>query len=222
MTWIDMLFIILLGFSSMIGYKKGFILTLFSLGSYVVAAFFTRLYYTELSHWLQNQAFFSSRIRYFAGNAFDLNMPTATGVTEEINSKLPTFLQQHLVNKMDLEVYAEQTMETVKYHIEGILTTFFINVVSIVLLFFVIRIIILLIGHLVNGVFQLPVLNTFNNIGGVVLGVVRGIMMILIILLIMIPISIASPEGMVSGALEASIILPLFSNNLLPYILAWL
>lgn len=230
MAWLDLLIIVLLLFSVIFGYKKGFILTLFSIGSYVVAFIFSRKYYGELTNWIKDRAYITERVNEYISRNVELDIPNGNNLTNlEVNNgittiinqenlKMPGFLQNFLINELEVQAIAQQTIEGIRNQIIDTLATLFLNVVSMIILFILIRWIIVFIGILINKVFELPVLGSLNHMLGGILGGIRGIFIIIIMLFILIPFSMTSPEGLVSISIEESYLVQFFLNNVVIYL----
>lgn len=218
--------------SGISGYKKGLILTTFSLGSYIIAFITARLYYPQLAHWIRDNNFMIEGIKGFIQKNIETSLPT-TGVLDKTPQSLgglqemegwgiPGFLQDYLIKQVDIQTYADQAMDTIIGEMQQALVNFFINIISMVILFIVVRTLILLIGHLIHSIFEIPVLHTVNNVGGGVVGLIRGMVFIFIAVLIMIPIAMTNLQGKIAVGLEGSRLLSIFSHYLLTYILSWL
>ena len=232
MAWLDLLIIVLIVLSVIIGYKRGLILTLFSIGSYIVAFIFSRRYYANLTNWIKNQFFITNKLNDLIGSHVQLKIPEtnivppveghAQGIANFINQdtiKMPEFIQNLLVNNLEVQTIAQQTVEGIRNQIIDTIATLFLNVISMVVLFFLIKWTITILGLAINKVFELPVLGAFNQMLGGVLGGIRGIFLIIIMLFILIPISISSPQGIISISIEESYLVQFFLNNLVGYLL---
>lgn len=231
MAWLDLLIIVLFVLSIAIGYKRGFIITLFSIGSYVVAFILSRMYYAELSQWIKETFSFSERINEFIAGYIELNLPdTVEGVaTEGIDSnqmaslfsqesfKMPSFIQNYLINELEVQTFAQQTLDGIKNQIVDTLGTLFLNIISMIILFFLIRWTIVIIGMIINKIFELPILGAFNQVLGAVLGGIRGVFIIIITLFIFIPISMSRPDGLISISIEESYLVQFFLNYVVIY-----
>ncbi|MDR5658891.1 CvpA family protein [Serpentinicella sp. ANB-PHB4] len=236
MSWIDIILIITLGLSIFIGYKKGFILTLFSLGSYVVAYIFSKAYYENFANWMKENLPFTDTLNQLVTQKVDIGMPELGNVSSEVlaqneglmvnsinnelSGSIPTFFQSYLVDNLDITTYANQTFESVKGQIVEGITTIFFNIISMIILFMVIRLVVMIVGIIINKVFDLPILGAFNNLGGAILGSVRGLILILLIIVITLPISMGAPEGAVAIATRESFLIQVVFNNMVGFILS--
>ncbi|ABR50848.1 hypothetical protein Amet_4782 [Alkaliphilus metalliredigens QYMF] len=214
MTWIDISIILLVVVNIFIGYRRGLILTLFSIGSYVLAYLFSKSYYIDFSQWLQSRPSFLNGVYGFVGKNIEITLPVqgAEQVQEPIHSigeliasmKLPGFIQNYLLGEVNLQNYAVETIEKVQDLIIGQLTELFIDLLSMIILFILARLIILGIGQIINGIFKLPVLGTINQIGGGFIGGLKGGILVFIGMIILFSITLTTPEGTIANTLEDS------------------
>lgn len=212
MHWLDLTILIIWGLSTINGYLKGFILTLFSLGSYILAFYASKIYYPLLAGWIKNTPQIFSLMEKFFKERLDYLFP------EIMDSKgaKPVFLPSFLEN------YGNQAMELAKESFAKLILDFVINLISMVLLFFLARALILILGHLISKIFKAPGLKGVNRVGGGLVGFVRGLILISLAILIMIPIATINLEGTIARAMQESIISPFLSKQLLFYLTKWL
>ncbi|AOY75398.1 CvpA family protein [Clostridium formicaceticum] len=219
MKWFDALIIVILLVNTIIGYKRGLVLTLFSLGSYIVAVLVTKTYYLQLATWIKNFPLFIHRIQPFVESQVGLRLSTILGLNHGTLSEklieeveLPSFIQDYLLKEASIETYAQQTAEIVKEHFQDMFVNFFVNVISIVALFILIRMLVLLIGYLLNGVFQIPVLGAVNKLGGGFLGALKGGILMVVIVLVMTMMAMINLEGTIAKGMNESVLLPILSD----------
>lgn len=222
MKWFDLLILLILGLSSLSGYKRGFILTLFSLGSYIIAFITAKTYYPLLAQWIRKSPHIFEGVQGFVGKNIKLHLPEIMESNVEGFSKLPNLLENYLYREISLETYANQTIEAVKGHVVDVLATFFINIISMIILFIAVRTLILLIGHVVNQIFELPVLHTVNSLGGGVAGFIRGFIFVVVAIMIMTSIAMMNLEGVMAKGMQESTLLPILSQHVFSYLLKWL
>lgn len=241
MAWLDLLIIVLIILNIIIGYKKGLVLTLFSIGSYIAAFILSKKYYGDLTLWIKTNFSIIDKLKEFLSHYVQLNLPsTVEGVnytganpdiflenTEQVFSlmdqeslaKMPQFLQKYLINEIDVQTMAQQTIEGFRNQVIDTLATLLLNIISMIILFLVIRWTIVIIGMVVNKIFELPLLGAFNHTLGGILGVVRGLFIVVLILFILIPISMSWPEGFISLAIERSYLVQFFLNHVVIFFL---
>ncbi|SCY62522.1 CvpA family protein [Alkaliphilus peptidifermentans] len=210
MSYFDIIIITILLLNIGWGYKKGLIKTLLSFTSYLAAIILSRMYYKTLAEWIQANTTIFSRIESIIFNNYEAmsgnwNSPADEGIASSI--KTLDIIKAQLINENSIESYAYQAMETVKTEIVTTIASFFINVLSLVIIFVVVRFVILLIGSLLNVAFDFPLLKPINGLGGMLVGLIRGVLIVLIIILILIPWAIKNPMGAIASGIEGSIVL---------------
>jgi len=231
MAWLDLLILVSVVLSIAIGYKRGFIMTLFSLGSYIVAFIVSKNYYAELAQWIKTRFSFTDKLYGYVADHVELNIPTGAEevsmegynsdqIAQLINqdsTKMPGFIQNLLVNELEVQTFAQQTVDGIKNQVIDTLATLFLNVISMIILFILIRGTIILIGMVINKVFELPILGALNHMVGGILGGIRGIFIVIFILFILIPMSVSSPQGIISTSIENSYLVQFLLNNVVIY-----
>ena len=223
MSILDVIILIIIVASLLMGYKKGLILTLVSMGSYIVAALVTKSYYLVLSNWIIKRTPIGEVLRKMVYN--NLSLESSATVQEGIFSsdssvKLFKWANEYLA-KDYLQEYAVQTIDAIKDDLITKITLLLTNIISIVLLFIIIRSLIILIGYILNNIFELPFLETINRTAGLALGGIRGVLIVVLLLIIMLPSAMAVPEGKFATLINSSILIQLFFNNILVHILNW-
>lgn len=223
MSSVDIVISAIILISLLIGYKKGFILTLFSMGSFIVAAVLTKLYHRDAAQWIVSNTSLVEVIK----NTLLKNIPyTDQNIikdglySSDSSTKLFNWVNEYL-SKETMQFNAMEAMDIVKEEMVNKTTHLIITIISIITLFIVIRILITLIGHLINSIFSLPGLDAINKMAGLVLGGLRGILIAALLLILMLPSAMASPEGWVANLINSSYLIQFFLNHVSIYLLEW-
>ncbi|AKL97357.1 hypothetical protein CACET_c39310 [Clostridium aceticum] len=229
MKWVDLLIVATLLINTMLGYKKGLILTLFSLGSYIVAVLVAKTYYVQLAAWIKNSPSFGGRIQQFVEGQLSFYLPKGVGTVSEFSEKkiveeigFPDFIQNYLLKEFSIETYTNQTMEIAKLHFQSLVVNLFINIISMIILFILVRTLILVIGYLINGVFEIPILETMNRLGGGILGIIRGGVWVGVVVLAMTVMAMINLEGVIALGIKESVLFPIITNFFTGFILKWM
>ena len=80
----------------------------------------------------------------------------------------------------------------------------FIDLVSILILFFTVKLIMTFLAYILNGVASLPVLREFNRLGGVIIGGLKGLLIIFVILAILTPFAAMTDSQVIMQGLDKS------------------
>ncbi len=223
MSTLDILILIVIGASIFMGYRRGLILTMASTVSYIAAAFITKSYYQSFTDWLLIKTPIGDALGTMVSSNLMLSgeRTLQEGVfTNESSFKLFSWANEYLAKGL-MQEQALQTVEAIKEDIISRLTLMLTNIISIVLLFLIIRALIILVGYILNNVFDLPGLYSINKIAGLAVGGLRGILLVAVLLILILPSAMAAPEGNLSSLINSSVLIQFFFNNLLIHILNW-
>ena len=223
MSVLDILIICVLAFSVITGYKKGLILTLVSMGSYIVAAILTKANYIAFSNWI----LFNTPIGEGIKSVIEKNL-SFTGertiqegvFASESSFKLFNWANEYLAKEV-VQDYAVQTIEAIRNEVIMKIALLLTNLIAIVVLFLIIRGLIILGGYILNNIFELPVLNSINKMAGLAIGGLRGVLIVSLLLIILLPSAMAAPEGKLSTIINSSVLIQVFFNSILIHILNW-
>ncbi len=183
---LDLFLIIFIGFSAIVGYKKGLVLMLFNLlGTFVagaIAYFFHGQFktiiinqfhldekiFTKISEKLASAGESSVLSKNVAGQGYDIsNLPLPKNVKESIDSFV-----------------ADKSAEAVE-STAHVLTDFIMNLVGFVGLFVLAIIVIKIIGFLLDHFAKLPIINKFNQLGGMLFSVLAMLVIISVAFVLM-------------------------------------
>lgn len=203
------------------GYHKGFIWTLFSLASYLIAFQAARWYHLDLALWVQNNTGILDKLKgFFAGKSDGLFDQFFIIPKEGIGTptKLLEPLEHYFAIETNLNRYAIESIDAVKEQFITNITTFILNILCLLFIFFVVRGLIMLMGNLFDQLFKLPLLSTVNQMGGLAIGALKGFIIIFVTLIIVLVIGIAYPNGWIAGLLENSISIQVFFEYIFPFL----
>ena len=224
---IDICILVVLGVSVVFGLYRGFISGVLSVAAVIGSTAFAFAAGGQLAAWLSSNQTLVDTLRYYtdAGSRIsDLNLSLMTvgqvssaNVLEQIlqGASLPAafetaFLEQ-LANApltMSISELMSQTIVNVSISILSFLICFLI---AFVVLSFVI--------HLIQYVFELPVLRHLDSLIGGVFGLARGVLLVFIFFAL-VPIVLAVvPVEQLSELIEASTLAPIFDSQIILTIL---
>ena len=156
---IDIFLILILALSTFLGYKKGLVKLGTRLFAGIIAIIITIVIYRPISGLIINNTQLDEKIR------------------DTIIENTPMLIDKESeVGKIENEMLVSQTeniSKTIVYAGTGII------------LFVVSKIILSIAISLIDGVAKLPILKQFNEVGGIIYGLLRGIIIVCIIVLIM-------------------------------------
>ncbi len=196
---LDLLVVAVIGVSVFFAYKKGFIKTLFSLLGGLIAVVLAISLCTPVANWL-NQAFVGPAVRNTVLTAVNgsslaqsyddaINSVDVVGKLQEMPEKLRSFLE-----KLDVDVEKiVQSAEDVKANsvevkeklidsIAAPVSEMISKAVAMIGLVVVLFVLLFVASRLLDAIFRLlPFAGSFNKIGGVLFGALRGVLIVFLL-----------------------------------------
>ena len=227
MNIIDILVLIVLGVSVIFGMYRGFISGVLSVAALLGAAAFSFAMSGELAAWLNGNETLVKTLIYYtdAGSRIsnlDLSLMSVSQVTDGalaqilMSANLPPAFQSAFVSAVDAAAASvTASAMTIAELLSQTIVSVSISILSFLILFFVSYVVATFVIHLVNYVFELPVLRHLDALVGGIFGLARGVLL-LFILFALIPIVLAvAPVPMIEEMIAASRFAPLFDSRLI-------
>ncbi|WP_010244928.1 CvpA family protein [Acetivibrio cellulolyticus] len=230
MNWTDLLvLVIILGFG-FIGIKNGFIYSMFKLVSFFIASIISVKCYPLLSNILDKTPIFNNIKSGILKNLLLqqkaqsglVNHGAQTAAGSVVDSlKLPGFLKEAIKGQLAKEdVTRLLDITAIMDKISDVLTHVVVDILSLVLLYILIRVGLIFLRFILEGIAKLPVFKQMDKLGGFAFGAVEGLLTVYIIFaVIMIFISSPAFKGF-SQAVETSTIAKFFYQN--NFIVHWM
>ena len=201
----DVVIVAILLLNIIIGYKKGLVKAIVSIVAFLIAIIATLILYRPVSNFIINNTELDDKIKEVIINNNDEN-------TEEEESTSNKGID--ILNQMQ-----ETADETKEYAIEVMADNIAIQAIQIltaIILFFAIRIIVALLKFLTDGLANLPLIKQFNQVGGILYGVIKGLIIVYLLLTILFFVISINGNGIISNAVDNSYITKfLYENNLI-------
>lgn len=206
---IDIVVIAILVLNIIIGYKKGLINVVFNILAFFIAIIITFILYKPVSNFIINNTEIDDKIKQTIIENSKKEDNSDNEKTESSN-----IIQKYVENsiKNAEEDAKEKTIELVAntISIRGV------EILTGILLFIVTRLILIVLGFITKFVANLPLIKQFNEIGGVLYGLLKGLLIIYIILTIMFFVVSINQKGIISETIENSYITKiLYDNNII-------
>lgn len=199
---IDIVLILFIALGAFMGYKKGLINVLVSFVAIIIAIVLSLLLQIPVANTLRQTAI---------GNS----------INETVNNHLIGTIQNKTADIVDNTFYMNigkniSSGEQLKDFSESI-TMFILKGLSFFIIFIIVTLIILILKKILNFVFDLPILNSVNQIGGLALGGIKSLAIVYIILAIL---AFISPMPSITSSItenvnKTKITKTLYNNNLL-------
>jgi uncharacterized membrane protein required for colicin V production len=213
MGWMDVLIVVILMINGIHGWQRGFILTIFSMMSFLIAGLIAKIYHPVLSDYILR----NPRIFIFLQEMVGKKVETASAmegstIGAEANHnifdvlKLPKGLGELLMKSETMQDYSARAMEGVQSYIADVLTRMFIDLISILILFMVVKLVLNLLAHVLHGIASLPILNSVNHLGGLSVGVAKGLLIVFIFLTLITPFTAMTEQSIFTEGLEDAVL----------------
>lgn len=232
MNWSDWIVIAIIVCSGLIGMSKGFIYSMFRLVSFFIAAIVSVKCYPVLSDILDKTALFTNiksgiydnLMLQQAAQSPQINEGarlTAGSVIDNLN--LPGFLknmvEKNMIEKMpDLAkiVKIEEIME----NLSNIIAHMVIDIISVVLLYIAVRIALIFLKFILQGIAKLPVFKQMDKLGGFAFGALEGLMTVYIVFTVLMLFSASPAFKVFFDAVGDSLLAKFFYQN--NFIVDWM
>lgn len=190
---IDIVLIAIVILSAFLGYKKGLVKLGAKLFAGIIAIIITIVIYKPVSGMIIKNTTIDEKIE----NAIVQN---ATNIINE-NDKMQNGITEH-VEKNILPEQAENLSKNVVY------------VITALVLFVVVKIILSIVISLMDFVANLPILKQFNEIGGIIYGIIRGVLIVCVCILLMGVYTKIKPESTINNNIQNSLLTKLIYDNI--------
>jgi len=202
---IDIIIIGIILLCVFLGYKKGLIGTAFSLASFIVAGLVALILFNPVANVIMKNTELDENIK----NTIIKNFSSETPEKDDTDN-FPDVVMKYI---------EEKTVEVKNTGIEAIadgISETSIKVISFVGLFIIARIALIIIEKIADLIAKLPVIKQFNEVGGIIVGAIKGILIIYIIFAILTLILPLIHDQTISNAINSSFIGKfVYNNNLL-------
>lgn len=221
MAWMDMSIAVILVIYMIKGWNKGVVLSFLSMLSFIFAGIISKMYHPVVSRYMIENPMIFSQIKQFIFGKLNVAISRKSvteGILAERNVfqilRFPKELEQLFINNDIIKDVSGSMIENGYDYISDLLTRMFISFMSMIVVFFVIKMILFVIGYLLDGVFSLPVLKQLNHVAGMTFGFVKGMMIVFIIFTIITPfVTMGNSSVLIEGIEKSVAARVLYDNN---------
>ena len=203
---LDILLIAILLISIVLGYKKGLINVAFNLCAFIIALIITLVLYKPITNFVIDNTEFDEKIESVIiekGLSNDEKNTTEDGT---LNKYIEEYVMKSVDNTKNEIVKSTATIIAEKTR----------GIVVMIALFIVIRILLIFAKAIINGIANLPIIKQFNELGGLLYGILRGLVIVYGILTIMFIVISMNNNGIIANSIDTSIISKiLYENNII-------
>lgn len=211
---IDLIILAVVVIFTVIGYKRGLVKIAFGLCTFVLALVITLILYKPVANLIIDNTEIDENIEKAIT---DNILPEGVSETELINFDAleNNEVYSHLLEN---ELYAsilESSEEISIKHISETLSTKIIEAVVMLAIYIIAKIVLRFVTALADLVAKLPLLNTFNSLGGIIVGFLQGCLIVLVAFAIVSLMSPMLDPSVVNTINESSVASAIYNNNLL-------
>ena len=231
MNIIDILVLIVIGVSVIYGMYRAFISGVLSLAALIGAAALAFMTSGDLAAWLKGNETLVETLMYYtdAGSRvsnLDLSLMSVSQVSSGAlgqilqSANLPAAFESAFITAVETaSASVTAGAMTIAELLSQTIVSVSISILSFLICFFLAYIAATFVIHLIQYVFELPVLRHLDALIGGVFGLVRGVLLVFI-LFALIPIVLAvAPVEMIEEMIAASKLAPMFDSQLILSIL---
>lgn len=200
MPWIDIMVLIVLIVGVTRGYRRGLILTLTSIVSFVGSIVIAGLFYKDLSQYVINNTGVGQKLTVFISENIRLGDGTMNTWIEGSNiSTFPEGAKGYISASL-----TENANSFLSQSLSESISQVIIQALVFIVLFFGVRVLFSILGHLIDGVFKLPGLSLVNKAGGGIVGLIEGILINILIVSMVYTLAIFINQGSLVDAVNNS------------------
>ena len=200
----DIILIAILVLNVIIGYKKGLINVIFNICAFLFAIVITIILYKPVSNIIIENTNIKENIKTTIMNN---NKNEATKEDSKDTNDIQKYIENTVQGVADdaKEKATETVAETIAIKV--------VEIITCIILFILTRIILILLKFVTETIANLPLIKQFNEIGGLVYGVIKGLIIIYILLTILFLVISINGNGTIANSIEESNITKFFYNN---------
>lgn len=195
----DIVLIGIIIISTFIGYKRGLVNVVFNLCAFLIALIITICLYTPITNLVLENTEFDEKIE---------NIIIEKGVNNDVENSTEIPFLDNYVSQSITEAKNDIVKST-----STIISQKIIGAVVAIILFIVVRIVLIFAKALINGIASLPIIKQFNEIGGLIYGIVIGLVIVYLLLAVFYFVVSVNNNGTIANAINSSFITKILYNN---------
>lgn len=207
---IDLILIGIILLSTFLGYKKGLIGVAFKIVSFIIALIVTLILFKPISNYIITNTELANTIE----NAIVEKLSGAQieeGKLKEESTDLPNVVVDYI--NVGIKDTVNQAKDSVVKVVAHNLTETAISIIVMVGIFIITRLILLFAKAILEAVSEIPIVKQFNEVGGIIYGIIRAALLIYVILAIISLILPMLDKTMILNAINNSILTKILYNN---------
>jgi uncharacterized membrane protein required for colicin V production len=216
MNWLLVIIVAILAVNTLIGLKVGFIKTVFSLVSMILALTLTIWISPMVNNFLKDNEKFYHYISEKVEKVMPLLQEQADGEKQEAEIeglKLPKSIKNSLIKHNNAESYKSLAVHNFKGYVNGYLSGIVINALAFIITFIVILILLWIISIALDIISKLPLLNEINKTAGLLAGLLHGLVVVWLFFILLTVFGSYELGQKAMQMIEDSQVLSLIYNN---------
>ncbi len=201
---LDIILVAIIALNVFICYKKGLVKLAVGLIAVLVSVILAVLLYKPVSNIIINNTELDEKIK----SAITENFVNEEETTEETEDNgFMKYIEKYVedpVNKTKNEIVIEAS---------GVIATKLIDIIAMVSIFIVARLVLILLTFVTDMITSLPILKQFNELGGILYGLIKALLIIYVLLAIAFFIVYTIGSTGLADAIANSFITKFFYNN---------
>lgn len=195
---IDLIIIISMLLFALVGYKKGLIRELVTFASSIMALVLAFIVYPVVNAALKLTALYTVIYSGVSEKIEAINFgkglqSQGKAIVENI-TWLPNSIKEQVVSNNNTAMYELLGVQNIYEYISTYITNIIINMIAIFVTWFLLKVVLIWILRLMGSIIEhLPIISNFNSMGGLIVGIFKGVLTLSIITLIM-PILMTIPS----------------------------
>ena len=201
---LDIILVAIIALNVFICYKKGLVKLAVGLIAVLVSVILAVLLYKPVSNIIINNTELDEKIKSAITENF-VNEEESTEETED--NGFMKYIEKYVedpVNKTKNEIVIEAS---------GVIATKLIDIIAMVSIFIVARLVLILLTFVTDMITSLPILKQFNELGGILYGLIKALLIIYVLLAIAFFIVYTIGSTGLADAIANSFITKFFYNN---------
>lgn len=179
---LDLIIIGIIALSTFLGYKQGLIGVAFKIISFFIAIIITLVLFKPVTNLIINNTTWDESIENVIYEKLaGTKVEEGEKITKE-DTDLPGVVVNYINNGIENTV--EQAGEDIAQTVSKDLSQSIIQIIVIIVIFVITRILLIFAKVILEAVSELPIVKQFNEMGGIIYGILRGGIIILVILAI--------------------------------------
>lgn len=207
---IDLILIGIILLSTFLGYKKGLIGVAFKIVSFLIALIITLILFKPISNYIITNTDLAKNIENVIVEKLSTTQIEDGKISEE-NTDLPNVVVNYI--NEGIQGTVNQAKDSVVKVVAHNLTETAINIIVMIGIFAITRLILLLAKTILEAISEIPIIKQFNEVGGIIYGIIRAILLIYIILAIISLIAPMLDKTTILTAINDSILTKILYNN---------